>query len=273
MMAKPLLGKVALVTGAARGQGRSHALRLADEGADVVLVDVCRPFATTGYVPAGEADLKDTAEQVRERGATAWEVVADVRDEDALRRAVDGVTAERGRLDILVANAGISSFGAFLDLTGEQWREMLDVNITGTVSTVRATVPAMISAGHGGSIVLIGSTASLRGTAYNAHYVVSKHGVLGLMRALAVELAEHDIRVNAVCPGSVDTPMGLDPSIARLANDPAMSPLLFGTFRPILPSRIADVADITEAVYYLAGPGGRLVTGQALAVDSGVTAW
>src|SRR6187402_1130823 len=195
-----LEGKVAFVTGAARGQGRSHALRLAEEGADIVAVDVCRQLASVPYPMATPEDLTETAKLVEDLDRRIVVREADVRDSARLADVVAEGIGEFGRLDIIVANAGIVSMAPTLELDEDSWQEMIDVNLTGVWKTLKAAVPAMIEAGNGGSVIITSSAAGLRGFANIAHYVAAKHGVVGLMKTLAQELAPHMIRVNTVNP-------------------------------------------------------------------------
>jgi SDR family mycofactocin-dependent oxidoreductase len=206
-MAGRVEGKVALITGAARGQGRSHAVRLAQEGAAIIAVDLCGPLATVDkYPPATRADLDETVAEVEKLDRRIVARVADVRDRAALTAAVDEGVTELGGLDIAVANAGIASFGAAFEITDEMWQEMLDVNLTGVWNTARATVPHLIARG-GGSLMFTSSIGGLKGIQNVGHYVSTKHGIVGLMRTLANELAPHRIRVNTIHPTNVDTDM------------------------------------------------------------------
>ena len=193
-------GKVALITGAARGQGRCHAVRLAEEGADIIAIDLCDQIGTVHYDMPTADDLAETKSQVEALGRRAITAVADVRDTAALRAVVDDGVAQLGRLDIIVANAGIFSFAPVLELSEEAWRDVIDVNLTGVWRTCVAAIPAMIAAGNGGSVILTSSAAGLAPFRNTAHYVTSKYGVVGLMKCLALELGEHRIRVNSVNP-------------------------------------------------------------------------
>lgn len=267
-------GRVALVTGAARGQGRSHAVRLAEEGASIIAVDACAPIDGIEYPLSTAEDLKETQELVEAHDARVVTAVADVRDQDALDAAVRAGISEFGRLDVVCANAGVSSFGKVWELSDAQWQNLLDVNLTGVWRTVKAAVPAMIEAGNGGSLILTASFAANKGVPNIGHYVTSKHGVVGLMRTLAVELAEHRIRANTVNPSSVGTGMFFNEQT-------------YGFFRPDLenPGRddMAEVAqtlntfpvpwmepvDISNAVVYLASDEARYVTGAQFAIDAG----
>src|SRR3954447_16001113 len=210
-------GKVAFITGAARGQGRSHAVRLAQEGADIIAIDICQPFADSPAPPATPEDLAETADLVKALDRRIVTTEVDVRDYDALKAAVDGGVEQFGRLDIIVANAGIGTVGKKLHKISEKiWQDMIDVNLSGVWHTVKAGVPHLIAGGQGGSIVLTGSVGSHKAMAYTGHYIAAKHGVMGLMRSFAVELGEHSIRVNSVHPSQVNTPMTMNDVTFRL---------------------------------------------------------
>ena len=208
-------GRVAFITGVARGQGREHAVRLAAEGASIIGLDSCAPPATTTYEPATEADLAETVAAVEEAGGRMVGRVADVRDAAAVQAVVDEGVATLGRLDHVIANAAVCSYGRLWELTPEQWTEMVDVNLTGVWHTLRASVPTLIEQGRGGSIVITSSGAGLKGLPLLSHYGATKWAVTGLARSLANEVAEHSIRVNTVHPTAVRTPMGDDPGLAR----------------------------------------------------------
>ena len=270
-------GKVALITGAARGQGRSHAVRLAEEGADIVAVDLCADVGTTPYTGATEDDLAETVRQVEALGRRIVARLADVRDLTALSAAVREGVAELGPLDVVCANAGIASFGPALELDEDTWQEVLDINLTGVWKTVKAAVPAMVDRGAGGSVVLTSSIAGLIAFPNLAHYTSAKHGVTGLMRTLAVELAPHRIRVNSVHPTTVDTPM--------IANEPVWG-LFMGGMEGVTREQAAkgmtamnaleipwtEARDISNAVLYLASDEARHVTGTTMVIDGGATA-
>jgi len=266
-----LEGKVALITGAARGQGRAHAVRMATEGADVVLVDACRRVGPTGYPPATPEDLAETEAMVRKSGRDVVARQCDVRDGDGLRQIVDDAVARLGRLDVVVANAGISFFRPFLEMSDADWDDMISVNLTGVQRTLRAALPAMVAARHGGSVVLIGSVASVKVVPYESHYVAAKHALVGLMRALAVELAAHGIRVNGVGPGGVETAMGQDPGIGELLADPTRASVFAASYNPLLASPTSTPDEIAEAVVWLSSDAARNITGQLLVIDGGVT--
>lgn len=275
-----LAGKVALVTGAARGQGRSHAIRLAREGADIIAVDV--PNAQFHGVPYALADAQDLADTVRQVEALDRRIVAekvDIRDLAGLTDAVGRAVDQLGRLDIVVANAGIWSFGGGKahEIDPETWRDVIDVNLTGTWHTVKAAVPHVIAGGRGGAVVLISSAAGLKGFENIAHYVTAKHGMVGLMRTLALELAEYSIRVNSIHTTNVNTPMVMNDSIFRLFLPDVEQPTL-EQFRAAsqginaLPEPWIEPDDVSNAVYFLVSDEGRYLTGVTLPVDAGVVA-
>ncbi|MFN0283013.1 MAG: mycofactocin-coupled SDR family oxidoreductase [Kineosporiaceae bacterium] len=261
-------GKVALITGAARGQGRSHAIRLAEEGADVIAVDICSDIASVPYALATRADLDETVTAVEALDRRIVATVADVRDAAALTAAVDAGVAQLGRLDIVSANAGICTVQRWDEVTREVWQDTLDTNLTGVWNTCVAAIPHLIAAG-GGSIVITSSTAGIKGLPFLAPYVAAKHGVVGIGRSLANELSAHSIRVNTVHPTGVDTPMvaglgGLEPILGK---DPLLGPIFMNT----LPVEITDARDVSNAVLWLASDESRYVTGLELTVDAGNT--
>lgn len=269
-------GKVAFITGVARGQGRSHALEFARRGADIGGLDICGPIATVPYDLATPSDLEQTAQDIKALDRRAILETADVRDAAAVRAVVGKVLDTLGRIDVVLTNAGVFSVAEHLTtLSAETWQDVLDVNLTGVWNTVQACLPSMIDSGNGGSIVMTSSIGGLQGLLQCPHYVASKHGVIGLTRALANELGPYGIRVNAVCPTNVNTPMIQNPANYR-------------TFRPDLsdPGRedIIDVAasthilnvpwvepeDVTAAAVWLASDAARYLTGVALPVDAGL---
>jgi SDR family mycofactocin-dependent oxidoreductase len=268
-------GKVALVTGAARGQGRSHAIRLAEDGADVIAIDVCAPVETVTYRGATGAELDETAAEIEKLDRRVVIRQADVRDLAALQAAVAEGVAELGRLDVVVANAGIFTTAPVHELTEEQWDTMIEVNLTGVWKTVKATVPLLIEQGRGGSIVLISSTGGVQGFPNFAHYVAAKHGVIGLARTMANELGQHEIRVNAVQPTSVLTDMIDHEGMYRLFRPDLEKPTredfreaLLGGMN-ILPTPWVEPRDISNAVAWLASDESSFVTGITLPVDAG----
>jgi SDR family mycofactocin-dependent oxidoreductase len=262
-------GKVAFITGAARGQGRSHAIRLAEEGADIIAVDICGDVASAAY-PMGTADeLAETAKHVEAVGGRVVTFIADVRDQEALRHAAtEGATA-LGKIDVVVANAGICSLQTWDEVTPDLWKETIEINLTGVWNTCFVTAPHLIAAG-GGAMILTSSTAGLKGQPFLAPYVAAKHGVVGIMHVLTNELAEHSIRVNTVHPTGVETPM-LEAmrSVGRLIEaHPDLGPIMSNA----LPVEAVEPGDISNTVLYLASDEAKYVTGVALSVDAGASA-
>jgi SDR family mycofactocin-dependent oxidoreductase len=263
-----LEGKVAFVTGAARGQGRSHAVRLAEEGADIIAIDICRDYDTVGYGMSTEEDLADTVKQVEALDRRIIAKPADVRDAQALKRIVDEGVAELGRLDIVVANAGICTVQSWDEVTPAVWQDTLDTNLTGVWNTMVAGVPHLIAAG-GGSIIATSSTAGIKGLPFFAPYVAAKHGVVGIAKTMANELARHQIRVNTVHPAGVNTPLGngLGNLTALIERDPHLGPV----YTNALPVESLEPRDISNAVLFLASDEARYVTGLEFTVDAGNT--
>ena len=260
-------GKVAFITGAARGQGRSHAIRLAEEGADIIAIDLCGPVPNVEYPPATPEDLAETVKLVEALDRRIVSAQVDTRDAGALKQAVDDGVARLGRLDVVVGNAGICVPRPWNEVTPEIWRDTIDVNLTGTWNTVLAGAPHLVEAG-GGSIILTSSTAGLKGLPFLTPYVASKHGVTGLARAFAHELAQHNIRVNSVHPTGVDTPMGTLGAggfEAMLAANPRVGAMMTNS----LPIEITQPVDISNAVVFLASDESRYVTALAMTVDAG----
>ena len=267
-MAGRVQGKVAFVTGAARGQGRSHAIRLAEEGADIIAVDICRDYETAGYPMATEEDLAQTVKAVEALDRQVIATRADVRDAGALKAAVDEGVAQLGQLNIVCANAGICTVQAWDEVTPEIWQDTLDTNLTGVWNTMVATAPHLIANG-GGSIICTSSTAGIKGLPFLAPYVAAKHGVVGIARTMANELAQYKIRVNTVHPTGVNAPMltglgGLDPLLSR---DPNLGPIFMNT----LPVEVVEPRDISNAVLFLASDEAQYVTGLEFTVDAGNT--
>ena len=272
----PFVGRVALITGAARGQGRSHAKELARLGADVAVTDLCRDLDSVGYPLSRPDDLAETVRLVEEQGRRCLSAVADVRDLEAMVELADGVRSELGSLDILVANAGISTLGSICTMDAAQWSETIDTNLTGVFNAIRACAPHMRRQ-RWGRIIGISSMMGRSSNPGIPAYVASKWGVIGLCKSVAYELAGFGVTVNAIAPGNVSTPM--------IHND-----VLYGLMRPDLdhPTR-EDVApgmaalhvqpvpwiepeDITAAVVYLASEAARYVTGSVIDVDAGASA-
>ncbi|KUH83002.1 MULTISPECIES: mycofactocin-coupled SDR family oxidoreductase [unclassified Mycobacterium] len=269
-------GKVAFITGAARGQGREHAIRLAEEGADIVAVDVCEDIDAAGYPGPSEADLDETAALVEKSGRRIVTAKADVRDLASLRSAVDRGVSEIGPLDIVVANAGISASPAPAAMIEESaWQTMLDINVTGVWHTVAAALRHMTNGG--GSIILVSSMLGLRGGGYMAHYASAKHAVVGLMNSLANELAPQWIRVNSIHPGNILTPMIDNDHFRRTVRpdltDPTMEDAtqVIGHFH-LLPKPVIEASAVSNAVLFLASDEAQYITGAALPVDAGAVA-
>lgn len=269
-------GKVAFVTGAARGQGRSHAVRLAQEGADIIAVDVCKQISSNDDIPwATPDDLAETADLVKNLNRRIVTAEVDVRDYDALKTVVDGGVEQLGRLDVVVANAGIGNGGATLDKTSEDdWRDMIDVNLSGVWKTVKAAVPHLLSGGRGGSIILTSSVGGLKPYPHTGHYIAAKHGVIGLMRTFAVELGQHSIRVNAVCPTNVNTPLFMNEGTMKLFRPDLENPgpddlAVAAQFMHVLPVGWVEPEDVSNAVLFLASDESRYVTGLPVTVDAG----
>ncbi|SDC71860.1 Enoyl-(Acyl carrier protein) reductase [Geodermatophilus telluris] len=275
-MAGRMEGKVAFITGAARGQGRAHALRLAQEGADVVAVDICADIDTvTPYYPlATEEELAETVRQVEALDRRIVARKADVRDLSGLQAAFDEGLAEFGHVDTVVANAGIATYGKAWELTGEQWKDMLDVNLTGVFHTAKVAIPSMIEAGRGGSILFTSSIGGLKGIQNVAHYVACKHGIVGLMRTLANELGPYSIRVNTIHPTNVDTIMIQNPGTWAMFSpgdpEPSQEKAMPGFLSlNTLPVPWIEPVDISNAVLFLASDEARYVTGVTFPVDAG----
>jgi (+)-trans-carveol dehydrogenase len=271
-------GKVALVTGAGRGQGRSHAVRLASEGADVIAVDICADkLETLSYPLSTEDDLDETIKQVEAAGRRAVKAVADVRSLSETQQAVEAGLAELGRIDIVCANAGIGSWAVAWEMTEQQWSEMIGVNLTGVFNAARAALPSMVERGEGGSVVLTSSTAGLRAYANTAHYTAAKHGVVGLMKVLAQECGPHRIRVNAVCPTTVRTPLVINAATFELFAPDVQNPTEDDVREPfealnILPGVAwIEPSDVSDAVLFLCSDAAKYITGVALPIDAGNT--
>jgi SDR family mycofactocin-dependent oxidoreductase len=261
-------GKVVLITGAARGQGRSHALRLAAEGADVIAVDVCAPVADIAYGTATPDDLAMTERLVAEAGGRIVAHAVDVRDPAGLADAVADGVARLGRLDVAVANAGVCSIQRWDEVTPALWETVIGVNLTGVWNTCAASIPHLVAAG-GGSLILVSSAAGLKGQPFLTPYVASKHGLVGIMRSLSNELASQHIRVNSLHPTGVDTPLlvGMVGLGDRLESHPELRPL----FDNALPIDLLQPEDISDAVLFLASDEARYVTGLTMTVDAGTT--
>ena len=269
-------GKVALVSGAARGQGRSHCIRLAEEGADIIAFDVCAEIVGAPYPSATRADLDETARAVEALGRRVIAAPADVRDMAAVDRLVDQGVTEFGRLDIVAAQAGLSHRPERLHaLPDGLWHDMIDVTLTGTWNTVRAAVPPMLAGGRGGVIVVTGSVAALRGGANIGHYVTAKHGLRGMVKSLSRELGPERIRVNSLAPSNVATDMLLNQSTYNLFCPDRAPDATREEFEEVakgmhaLPVPYVDPIDVSNALVFLASDEARYITGVTLAVDAG----
>jgi SDR family mycofactocin-dependent oxidoreductase len=274
-----LEGRVAFITGAARGQGRAHAARLANEGADIIAIDICAPVSgSITYPPATPEELGETVRAVEAAGRKILARHVDIRDSAALRQVVADGVEQFGRLDILVANAGVLGWGRLWELTDDQWDTVIGVNLSGTWRTIRAAVPAMIEAGNGGSIIIVSSAAGLKSTPGNGHYAASKHGLVGLTNTLALEVGEFGIRVNSIHPYSIDTPMIEPDTMTALF---AKHPSYLHSFAP-MPLHPADHGgkrhrnefmapeEVSDVVVWLAGDGSATLSGAQIPVDRGV---
>jgi len=259
-------GKRVLITGAARGMGRSHAVRLAEEGADLILVDICESLPELEYPLATPEDLAETARLAEKHGGRVLTHVVDVRDADALAAVVNDGVAELGGLDASVANAGVLTVGTWDQTTQQHWRTVLDVNLIGTWNTCAAALPHLVE--RGGSLVNISSAAGLKGTPLHLPYTASKHGVVGLSRALANELAAQNVRVNTVHPTGVETGMRPE-NLQQILGEGR--PDLIPIFLNALPAVMAEAIDISNAVLFLVSDESRMVTGLEFKVDAGVT--
>jgi (+)-trans-carveol dehydrogenase len=273
-MSQRLEGKVAFITGAARGQGRAHAVRLASEGADIIAVDLCADIGSAPYGLGTDIDLKETARQVEAYDRRIVTAHADVRDLGELTSALSAGVAELGRLDIAVANAGILSAASTEELTEQTWQDMIDVNLTGVFHAAKAAIPHIRSGGAGGSIILTSSSLGIRAMPNMSHYVAAKTGVIGLMRAMALELAADRIRVNTVNPSIADTPMIQNEAIHRLFVPHIEHPTreqaaeVFATLNP-MPTAWVDVEDVANSVAFLASDEARYITGLEMKIDAG----
>ena len=268
-------GKVAFISGAGRGQGRSHAVALAREGANIIAVDLCAPVDGAPYDMSTRDDLDETVRLVEEAGGKIVARVADVRDLDALIAVVDEGVQTFGRLDIIVGNAGIVTYGALTEMDPEQWQQMMDINLTGVWKTVRAGARHIIAGGNGGAIVLTSSTAGMFAYDNIGHYVVAKHGLVGLTKSLAKELGPHGIRVNSVHPSNVRTPMLDNPGTRKIfrpdLDDPQLDDVM-GSFAEVhvLNTPWLEPEDISNLVLFLVSDESRFITGAQYVADAGM---
>jgi SDR family mycofactocin-dependent oxidoreductase len=263
-------GKVAFITGVARGQGRSHAVRLAEEGADIIGVDICAQMESVQYPMSTPADLAQTVKEVTALGRQIAAFEVDVRDAVALGQAFNEGTAALGAVDIVVANAGIGAGGKAM-AAEQEWDEVVAVNMTGVWNTGRVAIPSMLQRGQGGSIILTSSTGGLVGvgipTAGFLAYTAAKHGVIGLMRSWANFLAPHFIRVNSVAPTAVRTPMAADGDLQAIME---RNPALANALTNAMPVDLVEPLDVSNAVLWLASDDARYVTGTVVPVDAGL---
>lgn len=277
-MAGQLAGRVAFVTGAARGQGRAHAVRLAAEGADLILIDICGPVdPSVPYAAATPEDLAQTVAEAESLGSKVLHRQVDVRDDAAVSQVVNDGVEQFGRLDIVVANAGVLSWGRLWELSSDQWKTVIDTNLTGTWHTIRAAVPAMIAAGNGGSIIIVSSSAGIKASPGNGHYAASKFGLTALTNSLALEAGEYGIRVNSIHPYSVATPMiENDSMLGILQKHPnylhAFAPM---PYQPVPKgdsqrSDFMTADDVADVVVWLAGDGSGNLSGSQINIDRGV---
>jgi SDR family mycofactocin-dependent oxidoreductase len=263
-----LQGHVAFITGAARGQGRAEAVRLAEDGADIIAVDICQQIESVVYPMSSREDLDETVRLVKDLGRNIFAAVADVRDAKALRQAFNDGVAELGPVTVVVANAGIGPGGN--TSSDQQWDEVVNVNLKGVFNTGRVAIPSMIEHGSGGSIILTSSTGGVIGSPSNVAgmlgYTAAKHGVIGLMRSWANYLGPHNIRVNSVAPTTVSTPMGNNGDVASILK---YAPELANSLTNAMPVEAVEPRDVANAVAWLASDDARYVTGTILPVDAG----
>jgi (+)-trans-carveol dehydrogenase len=268
-------GKVAFITGAARGQGRSHAVRLAQEGADIIALDICKQIDSVPFPMATPEDLDETVSLVEKEGRRIIASHVDVRDYEAMKAALDDGVRQLGRLDIVAANAGIGSDGALLhELPESDWQVVLDVNLTAVWLTAKAAIPHLIEGGRGGAIVLTSSVGGMKALPQTGSYIAAKHGVVGLMRHLAVELAQHNIRVNSVHPTQVNTPMVMNDATYQMFRPDLENPgpddiAPISQMFHMMPVPWVEPVDISNAVLFLASDEARYITGVPLPVDLG----
>ncbi|MFC4000124.1 mycofactocin-coupled SDR family oxidoreductase [Prauserella oleivorans] len=266
--------KVAFITGAARGQGRSHAVRLAREGADIIAIDTTAKVNSVPYPLATADDLAETVRQVEATGRRIVARDADVRDSAALAEAVNAGVEQFGRLDIVLANAGISSPAPTLEMSDETWQDMIDINLTGVWKSLKASVPHIIAGGRGGSVVITSSLAAIYANENTAHYSAAKAGLVMLMKVMAKELAPHNIRVNTIHPTTVATDMILNDATYQLFRPDLDNPTradFEDAARTLnrLPVAALEPEDITNAVLHLVTDTGKYVTGTTHVIDAG----
>ena len=272
-----LTGKVAYITGVARGQGRSHAVALAKRGVRIVGIDICAPVGTAPYDMADENDLVETEKLIAEVGGESMLSVGDVRSLDTQIAAVTAAYERWGRMDIVLGNAGVCTYGELSTMSVEKWQEMMDIDLTGVWMSARAAAGPMIEAGNGGSIIFTSSTAGLRNLNSIGHYVAAKHGVTGLAKAFANELAPHNIRVNSLHPSNCRTEMMLNTGVAKMFRPDLDSPTWedavdsYGTIH-LLNTPWVEPEDVSNAIVFLVSEEARFITGAAIPVDAGMLA-
>jgi SDR family mycofactocin-dependent oxidoreductase len=267
-----LAGKVAFITGAARGQGRAHAVRMATEGADIIAVDIAGKLPDcVPYDSASPEQLEETASLVKATGQRILTSVTDTRDYDGLREVVDAGVAEFGRLDVIVANAGIAAPQIWDEITPESFRDVMDVNVTGTWNAVMAGAQHIIDGGRGGSVILISSAAGVKMQPFMIHYTTSKHAVTGMARGFAAELGKYSIRVNSVHPGPVVTDMGSGRMVEEIGRTMQSNAQLSSMLTGFMPESIVEPSAIADAVLWLASDESTFVTAAAIPVDGGTT--
>ena len=270
LMSGRVAGKVVLITGAARGQGRADALRLAEEGADVIVVDVCAPLPSVPYDSATPGDLAETVSLIEKTGRRVVSGIVDVRDLDRLRGIVDDAVRQLGRLDVIVANAGICVPKPWDQVTPQIYEDTISTNVTGTWNTVMAGAPYLVSAG-GGSVIIISSAAGLKVQPFMVPYTTSKFAVRGMAKAFAAELGQHNIRVNSVHPTGVNTPMGSGNMQAEIGAAIAGYDRLGPMFMNMLPVEGTEPEDVADTVLFLASDESKFITAHEIAPDAGVT--
>jgi SDR family mycofactocin-dependent oxidoreductase len=272
-MAGRLAGKTALITGVARGQGRSHAVALAREGADIFGVDMCAPVESVAYALSTAEDLAETARLVAHTGRRIETYIGDVRSSADMRAATEQAASTFGKIDIVVANAGIWTPGSVWEMDDQTWQDMIDINLTGVFNTVRFAIPQMIER-KSGSLVLISSTCGVKALGWMPHYNAAKHGVMGLTRSLALDLGPYFVRANAILPSTVNTPMIMNepsykiyrPDLENPTREEAMSGFYAHNAMPV---PYVEPEDVSEAVLFLASDASRYITGIGLPVDLG----
>jgi (+)-trans-carveol dehydrogenase len=272
-MAGKLDGKVALITGAARGQGRSHALALAREGADIFGVDMCAQVESVAYPLSTTDDLAETTSLVTGTGRRIETYIGDVRSSADMRAATEQAISTFGKIDIVIANAGIWTPGSVWEMDDQTWQDMIDINLTGVFNTVRFAIPQMMER-KSGSLVLISSTCGVKALGWMPHYNAAKHGVMGLTRSLALDLGPYFVRANAILPSTVNTPMIMnDPSYKIYRPDlenPTREEAMSGFYaHNAMPMPYVEPEDVSEAVLFLASDASRYITGIGLPVDLG----